>query len=77
MFSVFISPWAMKCIKYLICRSRKRERGNWWYGRKENTLAIHCYRRALEYLDEAEGGIQYNPSDKVILIVRKVGTPCS
>lgn len=35
--------------------NRKRERGNWWYGRGENTLAIQCYRRALDYLDEVEG----------------------
>ncbi|CAL8099070.1 unnamed protein product [Orchesella dallaii] len=39
--------------------NRKRERGNWWYGRGESSLAIQCYRRALEFLDEAEGGIQY------------------
>lgn len=28
----------------------KRDRGNFWYNRKEMTYAIHCYRRALEYL---------------------------
>ena len=43
--------------------NRKRERGNWWYGRGENTLAIQCYRRALEYLDEATGGIQIEPDN--------------
>ncbi|EFA06496.1 peptidyl-prolyl cis-trans isomerase FKBP8 [Tribolium castaneum] len=37
--------------------NKKRERGNWWYGRGENTLAIQCYRRALDYLDEVETGI--------------------
>jgi len=37
--------------------NRKRERGNWWYGRGEVSLAVQCYRRALEFLDEAEGGI--------------------
>lgn len=36
---------------------RKRERGNWWYTRQEHTLAIQCYRRALDYLDDIEGGI--------------------
>lgn len=36
------------------CRNKKRERGNWWYTRGENTLAIQCYRRALDYLDEVE-----------------------
>lgn len=36
--------------------NKKRERGNWWYTRGENNLAIQCYRRALDYLDEVEGG---------------------
>ncbi|RZF43912.1 hypothetical protein LSTR_LSTR007248 [Laodelphax striatellus] len=31
--------------------NRKKERGNWWYARQENTLAISCYRRALDFLD--------------------------
>ncbi|XP_011494478.1 PREDICTED: peptidyl-prolyl cis-trans isomerase FKBP8 [Ceratosolen solmsi marchali] len=30
--------------------NKKRERGNWWFARDECTLAIHCYRKALEYL---------------------------
>ncbi|CAK9833284.1 Peptidyl-prolyl cis-trans isomerase FKBP8 [Anthophora retusa] len=30
--------------------NKKRERGNWWFTRNEPTLAIHCYRRALEFL---------------------------
>ncbi|CAH0550282.1 unnamed protein product [Brassicogethes aeneus] len=37
--------------------NKKRERGNWWYCRGENNLAIQCYRRALNYLDEVEGGV--------------------
>lgn len=44
--------------KKLFLRNKKRERGNWWYGRGENTLAVQCYRRALDYLDEVEGGIK-------------------
>jgi len=32
--------------------NRKKERGNYWYARKDHTLAIQCYRRALEYLDD-------------------------
>lgn len=43
--------------------NKKRERGNWWYGRGENTLAIQCYRRALDYLDELEGGIKAKGSE--------------
>ncbi|XP_073975256.1 peptidyl-prolyl cis-trans isomerase zonda [Rhodnius prolixus] len=34
--------------------SRKKERGNWWYSRDEHTLAIHSYRRALDYLDDTD-----------------------
>ncbi|KAJ8925653.1 hypothetical protein NQ315_009498, partial [Exocentrus adspersus] len=37
--------------------NQKRERGNWWYSRGDNNIAIQCYRRALDYLDEVEGGI--------------------
>ncbi|XP_012269550.1 peptidyl-prolyl cis-trans isomerase FKBP8 isoform X2 [Athalia rosae] len=37
----------------------KRERGNWWYTRDEASLAVQCYRRALDYLDETKGGIVY------------------
>lgn len=40
-----------------IFRIRRRTRGNWWYGRGEAQLAIQLYRRALDVLDESEGGI--------------------
>lgn len=33
---------------------QKKERGNWWYSRGEHTIAINCYRRALEYLDDTD-----------------------
>ncbi|CAH0713230.1 unnamed protein product, partial [Brenthis ino] len=36
---------------------RRRCRGNWWYGRGEAQLAVQLYRRALDVLDESEGGI--------------------
>ncbi|XP_013187581.1 peptidyl-prolyl cis-trans isomerase FKBP8 [Amyelois transitella] len=36
---------------------RRRARGNWWYGRGEPQLAVQLYRRALDVLDESEGGI--------------------
>lgn len=36
---------------------RRRARGNWWYGRGEAPLAVQLYRRALDVLDETEGGI--------------------
>lgn len=37
--------------------NKKRVRGNFWMKRQEYNLAIQSYRRALEYLDESEGGI--------------------
>ncbi|CAG9860350.1 unnamed protein product [Phyllotreta striolata] len=43
--------------------NKKRERGNWWYVRGENNIAIQCYRRALDYLDEVEGGEQASKND--------------
>jgi len=55
--------------------NRKRERGNWWYGRGESALAVQCYRRALEFLDEAEGGISYpkadNPEEVRLVSIKK------
>ncbi|XP_055534285.1 peptidyl-prolyl cis-trans isomerase FKBP8 [Wyeomyia smithii] len=41
--------------------NKKRLRGNFWMKRQEYNLAIQSYRRALEYLDESEGGIT-NPT---------------
>lgn len=41
--------------------NKKRERGNFWFERQEFNLAIQSYRRALEYLDETEGGIVFTP----------------
>ncbi|KAL3285718.1 hypothetical protein HHI36_000247 [Cryptolaemus montrouzieri] len=43
--------------------NKKRERGNWWYCRGENTIAVQCYRKALDYLDEVEGGIKLPKSE--------------
>ncbi|XP_043261869.1 peptidyl-prolyl cis-trans isomerase FKBP8-like [Colletes gigas] len=37
----------------------KRERGNWWFTRNEPTLAIQCYRRALEFLVPMESRTSY------------------
>lgn len=48
---------------WLLFRNKKRVRGNWWYCRGENNLAIQCYRRALNYLDEVEGGIKTISAD--------------
>lgn len=42
--------------------NKKRLRGNFWMKRQEYNLAIQSYRRALEYLDESEGGIS-NPTE--------------
>jgi len=50
--------------------NRKRQRGNWWYEREESSLAVQCYRRAIEFFDETEGGIKYpdeNETEKVMI----------
>ncbi|OAD61952.1 Peptidyl-prolyl cis-trans isomerase FKBP8 [Eufriesea mexicana] len=39
--------------------NKKRERGNWWFTRNEPTLAIQCYRRALEFLLQTESRTPY------------------
>ncbi|GLH09703.1 FK506-binding protein 59 [Gryllus bimaculatus] len=44
--------------------NEKRERGNWWYARQDYTFAIQCYRRALEFLDDVEGGISHLPKEE-------------
>lgn len=37
-----------------ICFSRqKKDKGNWWYERNENTMALHVYRKALQYFGAA------------------------
>lgn len=45
--------------------NKKRERGNWWFTRNEPTLAIQCYRRALEYLmpSESRSKVEDNITD--------------
>jgi FK506-binding protein 8 len=43
--------------------NKKRERGNYYFERQEFNSAIQLYRRALEYLDESEGGITTPTTD--------------
>ncbi|XP_050434723.1 peptidyl-prolyl cis-trans isomerase FKBP8 [Adelges cooleyi] len=28
---------------------QKKDKGNWWYSRNENTMALHLYRKAIQY----------------------------
>lgn len=44
--------------------NKKRERGNFYFSRQDFNLAIQCYRRALEYLDESEGGVILNANNE-------------
>lgn len=44
--------------------NKKRERGNFWFERNEYNMAIQCYRKALQYLDEASVGVQDDPTVK-------------
>lgn len=43
--------------------NKKRERGNFFFERQEYNTSIQLYRRALEYLDESEGGISKPTGD--------------
>ncbi|KAK2588930.1 hypothetical protein KPH14_001785 [Odynerus spinipes] len=43
--------------------NKKRERGNWWFTRDEPTLAIQCYRRALDFLFPSKN--TSNSSDEI------------
>lgn len=49
--------------------NKKRERGNFWYARKEWSLAIQLYRRALEYLNDSGPGVEITNASEVILNV--------
>lgn len=44
--------------------NKKNKRGNYFFERQEYNAAIQLYRRALEYLDESEGGIKYPTGDE-------------
>lgn len=33
---------------------RKRDRGNKWYSREDYSMAVQCYRKAVEYLDDEQ-----------------------
>ncbi|XP_067121963.1 peptidyl-prolyl cis-trans isomerase FKBP8 [Centruroides vittatus] len=41
----------------------KRDRGNFWYERGDFSTAVHCYRRALDFLDYDEGQNFQKPTD--------------
>ncbi|CAH1389110.1 unnamed protein product [Nezara viridula] len=53
---------------------KKKERGNWWYSRDENTLAINCYRRALDYLDDTDIPEPHNEEDVHKLLEERLKT---
>ncbi|XP_039309893.1 peptidyl-prolyl cis-trans isomerase FKBP8 isoform X2 [Solenopsis invicta] len=43
--------------------NRKRERGNWWFIRKDLSFAIQCYRRALQYL-QLDNNTNWNSNEE-------------
>lgn len=53
---------------------RKKERGNWWYSRDEHTLAIHSYRRALDYLDDTDIPGEHNDEQMQHLLEERLKT---
>ena len=45
---------------------RKKERGNFWFSRSEYSMAVQCYRKAVEYFEDE--GIQMEvPMDRYTL----------
>lgn len=46
----------------------KRERGNFWYSRGEYSNAAHCYRRALDFLDDMGLNLAESPADLQLLL---------
>lgn len=53
----------------------KKERGNFWFGRNDFSSAIHCYRRAVEFLDATEDEMQLlHSSDSSLGQSSQVGT---
>ncbi|CAN7985056.1 unnamed protein product [Ixodes hexagonus] len=46
----------------------KRERGNFWYGRGEYSNAAHCYRRALDFLDDMGLNLSESPPELQLLL---------
>lgn len=46
--------------------SRKKERGNFWFSRSEYSMAVQCYRKAVEYFDD-EGIVMEVPIDRYSL----------
>ncbi|XP_077509064.1 peptidyl-prolyl cis-trans isomerase FKBP8-like [Amblyomma americanum] len=46
----------------------KRERGNFWYGRGDYSNAAHCYRRALDFLDDMGLNLSESPADLQLLL---------
>ena len=45
---------------------RKKERGNFWMVRNEHSMAVQCYRKAVEYFDDESIEIEV-PMDKYTL----------
>ncbi|XP_014206998.1 peptidyl-prolyl cis-trans isomerase FKBP8 [Copidosoma floridanum] len=46
--------------------NKKKERGNWWFSRKEYTLATQSYRRALDYLSlSSESAPENEKSERI------------
>ncbi|KAH6932670.1 hypothetical protein HPB50_008661 [Hyalomma asiaticum] len=46
----------------------KRERGNFWYSRGDYSNAAHCYRRALDFLDDMGLNLSEAPADLQLLL---------
>ncbi|XP_050544697.1 peptidyl-prolyl cis-trans isomerase FKBP8 [Daktulosphaira vitifoliae] len=48
-----LSPEELIPSERLKIGQKKKEKGNWWYSRNENTIALHLYRKALQYFGQS------------------------
>lgn len=51
---MLIFLYLIYCFIFGLLRQKKKDKGNWWYARNENTMALHVYRKALQYFGGQE-----------------------
>ena len=66
-FSLLINLFL--CCDSSLAGHEKKERGNFWFSRKDFSSATHCYRRAVEFLDASEDEMQLLHADQSLNIV--------
>ncbi|XP_022181773.1 peptidyl-prolyl cis-trans isomerase FKBP8 [Myzus persicae] len=68
-----ILPDDLTPIERLNIGLKKKDKGNWWYARNENTMALHVYRKALQYFG-GPGDIIGSDSEQKDILSERVKT---